>query len=49
MGLLKELQTFFVFHKKLWLAIIILILFIFGTLLSLAQGLIVTPIIYTLF
>lgn len=47
--LLKELWTFLVLRKKLWLAPIIVILLILGGLLIVAQGSVVAPFIYTLF
>ena len=49
MELLKELFTFLRIRKKLWLAPIIIIMLIVGTLLTLAQGSVVAPFIYTLF
>ena len=49
MEILKELWIFLQARKKLWLAPIIIIMFIFGGLLILAQGSVVAPFIYTLF
>jgi hypothetical protein len=49
MEFLKELWTFLVVRKKLWLAPIIAVIFILCGLLILAQGSVVAPFIYTLF
>lgn len=49
MELLRELWQFLRVRKKLWLAPIIIIMFIFGGLLILAEGSVVAPFIYTLF
>ena len=49
MEFLKELLAFLRVRKKLWLLPIIIIMMILGGLLSLAQGSIVAPFIYTLF
>jgi hypothetical protein len=49
MDLLKELWTFLRHRKKLWLAPIIIVMLIIGSLLALAQGSVVAPFIYTLF
>ena len=49
MEILKELWSFLRVRKKLWLAPIIIVLFILGGLLILAQGSVVAPFIYTLF
>ena len=49
MEFLKELWTFLRVRKKLWLAPIIIVLLIIGSLLILAQGSVVAPFIYTLF
>jgi hypothetical protein len=49
METLKEILAFLHARKKLWLAPIILIMFIFGGLLILAQGSVAAPFIYTLF
>ena len=49
MEILKELWSFLLIRKKLWLAPIIIILVILGGLLILAQGSVVAPFIYTLF
>jgi hypothetical protein len=47
--LLKDLWGFMRVRKKFWLAPIILIMLLLGTLLVLAQGSAVAPFIYTLF
>ena len=49
MDFLIELWKFLSSRKKLWLAPIIIIMIILGTLLILAQGSVVAPFIYTLF
>ena len=49
MEFLKELWTFLRLRKKIWLAPIILVLLIFGSLLIIAQGSVVAPFIYTIF
>tara|TARA_B110000495_G_C22568512_1_gene342487 strand:+ start:285 stop:434 length:150 start_codon:yes stop_codon:yes gene_type:complete len=49
MNLLFELIKFLKVRKKLWLAPIIILLLIFGSLLMLAQGSVFAPFIYTLF
>lgn len=49
MELAKELWTFLKSRKKLWLAPIIAIMFLFGLLIILTQGTAVAPFIYTLF
>ena len=49
MEFLKELFTFLLVRKKLWLAPIIIVILILGGLLVLAQGSVVAPFIYTLF
>ena len=49
MAFLKELWTFLRVRKKLWLAPIIIVMLIIGSLLILAQGSVVAPFIYTLF
>jgi hypothetical protein len=47
--LMKDLWAFMKERKKFWLAPIIIILLLLGTLLVLAQGSAVAPFIYTLF
>lgn len=47
--LLKDLWGFMKARKKFWLAPIILILLLLGSLLVLTQGSAVAPFIYTLF
>ncbi len=46
---IRELFTFLRVRKKLWLAPIIVIMLILGSLLILAQGSVMAPFIYTLF
>jgi len=46
---LKELWEFLSIRKKLWLLPIIILLILFGGLLIIAQGSILSPFIYTLF
>ena len=46
---LFEFIKFLKFRKKLWLAPIIFLFLLFGTLLILVEGSIVAPFIYTLF
>jgi len=45
----KDLWGFMTVRKKFWLAPIIVILLLLGTLLFLAQGSAIAPFIYTLF
>lgn len=47
--LLKDLWGFMRARKKFWLAPIILVMVLMGTLLVLSQGSAVAPFIYTLF
>ena len=47
--LLKDLWAFMKERKKFWLAPIIIVLLLLGTLIVLAQGSAVAPFIYTLF
>ncbi|MEE9327068.1 MAG: DUF5989 family protein [Cocleimonas sp.] len=49
LDLLKDLWSFMKERKKFWLAPIILIMLILGSLLVLAQGSAIAPFIYTLF
>lgn len=49
MDFIKELLRFLATRKKLWLAPVILVLVLIGSLLIAAQGSIVAPFIYTLF
>tara|TARA_B100000575_G_C23101120_1_gene635276 strand:+ start:520 stop:669 length:150 start_codon:yes stop_codon:yes gene_type:complete len=49
MELVKELWLFLRVRKKLWLAPIIIVMFILGGLIILAEGSVVAPFIYTLF
>ncbi len=47
--LIKDLWGFMKVRKKWWLAPIIIIMLLLGTLIVLAQGSAVAPFIYTLF
>ena len=47
--LLKDLWAFMKERKKFWLAPIIIVLLLLGTLIVLAEGSAVAPFIYTLF
>lgn len=47
--LLKDLWAFMKVRKKFWLAPIILVLLLLGTLIVLSQGSAVAPFVYTLF
>jgi len=47
--LIKELWGFLRVRKKLWLAPIIFIMVLLGSLLILAQGSVIAPFIYTFF
>ncbi len=49
LDLLKDLWDFMRVRKKFWLAPIILMMVLLGTLIVLAQGSAVAPFIYTLF
>ena len=49
MELIKEQLGFLVERKKLWMAPIILVLLLFGSLIVLTEGSAVGPFIYTLF
>ena len=49
MELLKDLWAFMKERKKFWLAPIIIVLLILGSLIVLAQGSAIAPFIYTLF
>ena len=49
MELLKDLWAFMKERKKFWLAPIIFVLLLLGTLIVLAQGSAIAPFIYTLF
>ncbi|QMV16579.1 DUF5989 family protein [Vibrio spartinae] len=46
---LKELLTFLKVRKKLWLAPIMIVMFLLCGLFFLVQGTVVAPFIYTLF
>jgi len=47
--LLKDLWGFMRVRKKFWLAPLILVLILLGTLIVLTQGTVIAPFIYTLF
>lgn len=49
MEFLKELWAFLKIRKKLWLAPIIIVMLILGSLLIFAQGSILAPFIYSIF
>ena len=49
MELIKDLLGFLAERKKLWMAPIILVLLLFGSLIVLTEGSAVGPFIYTLF
>ena len=49
MSLLGELWLFMKVRKKYWLVPIIVVMFLLGGLLILAQGSAIAPFIYTLF
>ena len=49
MSIVGELLRFMIARKKFWLAPIIVMMFIFGGLVVLAQGSAVAPFIYTIF
>jgi hypothetical protein len=49
MSILAELWAFMRVRKKFWLAPIMIMLVVFGSLIILAQGSAVAPFIYTLF
>jgi hypothetical protein len=49
MELLKDLWGFMKVRKKFWLAPVIIVLLLLGSLIVLSQGSAVAPFIYTLF
>jgi len=49
MGVLGELWAFMRERKKWWLAPVIIVMLVIGTLLILAQGSALAPFIYTIF
>ena len=49
LSLLGEFWAFFRVRKKWWLAPIIVMLFVLGTLIFFAQGSALSPFIYTIF
>jgi len=46
---IKDLYGYMKMHKKFWLAPIILIMLLLGTLIVLSQGSAIAPFIYTIF
>ena len=46
---IHEIWMFMRYHKKYWLAPIIIVLILVGILLVLAKGSVIAPFIYTLF
>tara|TARA_B100000780_G_C20650814_1_gene259273 strand:- start:186 stop:338 length:153 start_codon:yes stop_codon:yes gene_type:complete len=46
---IKEFWEFLKFRKKYWLLPVIIVLSLFGMLIVLSQGTVVTPFIYTIF
>ena len=49
MDVIRELWKFMRVRKKFWLAPILLVMFLFGSLIVLTQGSAIAPFIYTLF
>jgi len=49
MTLLRELFAYLRVHKKLWMLPIVLIFVALGTLVVLAQGSVLAPLIYSIF
>jgi hypothetical protein len=49
MSFLRELWAFLRVRKKVWLLPIIVVMVLLGTLLIIAQGSVLAPLIYTLF
>jgi hypothetical protein len=49
MSILRELFAFLRQNKKLWLLPIVLVFLALGTLVVLAQGSVLAPLIYTIF
>jgi hypothetical protein len=49
MSFLRELWAFMKVRKKFWLAPVILLMLLLGSLIVLAQGSAVAPFVYTLF
>jgi hypothetical protein len=49
MSFLRELLAFLRVRKKVWLLPIIVVMVLLGTLLIIAQGSVLAPLIYTLF
>jgi hypothetical protein len=46
---IKDLYGYMKVHKKFWLAPVILLLLLLGTMIVLTQGSAVAPLIYTIF
>ena len=49
MSLLAEFCSYIVERKKFWLLPVLLVVFIFGSLLVVSQGSVVAPFIYAVF
>jgi len=49
LGIMGELLTFLWERKLWWLIPLVLVLFLFGILITLAQNPVIAPFIYTLF
>lgn len=49
MSFVRELWAFLRVRKKIWLLPIIVVMVLLGTLLIIAQGSVLAPLIYTLF
>ncbi len=47
--LIKDLYGYMKVHKKFWLAPVILLLLLLGTMIVLSQGSAVAPLLYTIF
>ena len=49
MEFLSQIFTFIVARRKFWLAPLLIALLIFGSLLVISQGSVISPFVYTLF
>ena len=49
MSFIKEFWEFLIIRKKYWLLPIIIVLVLFGALITLTQGTAIAPFIYTIF
>jgi len=49
MSFIKELWMFMLVRRKFWLLPVLLVMALFGALITLSQGSAVAPFIYTLF